>query len=550
MSNSNSNSISMSSMSIENRGAQIKVLLLALFVVFGITALIEYKVLSHTNGIFAYPMDDTFIHMAIARNLAFFNTWGITKFEFASASSSILYTILLAGLFRIFSLHTIIPFLVNVVAAIILIAVILRWLKKESVSPTARAIIITSVIVFTPLPIIIISGMEHTLQCLFSFLFIVTFSEWIEKMIHEKKDNWKLPWSLIIYGLLVTSLRFEGMFLIAIAGLILLYHKKLVPAIVLGSITLLPIIVFGIYSLMKGGFLFPNSLLLKTEGIKLSVVGIRQYVSKIIVDRLTLASGVEAIATRQLLLILPLTYLIFSKICSLKTSHKYILIILTICTLFQLSFAAAGWFYRYEAYLILCSLIILSVIVYHNRKVIQERKREFSLFALLILFALLFPFVARSIFAFTKASRACINIFDQQYQMGQFLNRYYRDDNFGANDVGAVSYFTYGNSVDLWGLGNNEIARSKVKNYCTPDFLYNISKERNIKVAIIYDKWFDPALRERWWKVATWQIQNNVICADDIVSFYAVDKNNTEELKRNLQEYQKFLPAGVQVVYY
>src|SRR5258706_16460881 len=74
---------------------------------------IEYSVLRQTSGTFMYPLDDVFIHMALAKNLANYHNWGISQHEFASASSSVLYTLLLAGLLRIFSVQGLIPFLSN-----------------------------------------------------------------------------------------------------------------------------------------------------------------------------------------------------------------------------------------------------------------------------------------------------------------------------------------------------------------------------------------------------------------------------------------------------
>jgi hypothetical protein len=71
-----------------------------------------------------------------------------------------------------------------------------------------------------------------------------------------------------------------------------------------------------------------------------------------------------------------------------------------------------------------------------------------------------------------------------------------------------------------------------------------------VKLAIVYDDWFDDALLQRWTKVATWQIQNNVICGGDTVSFYAMDKDSGADLKRNLTEYAKSLPPDVTVKYY
>src|ERR1700748_216258 len=74
--------------------------------------LIELQVARASGGTFMYPLDDTFIHMTVAKTLALHGTWGIAPGEFESASSSVGYTLLLAGLFRVFSVHAYIPFAV------------------------------------------------------------------------------------------------------------------------------------------------------------------------------------------------------------------------------------------------------------------------------------------------------------------------------------------------------------------------------------------------------------------------------------------------------
>ncbi len=74
--------------------------------------------------------------------------------------------------------------------------------------------------------------------------------------------------------------------------------------------------------------------------------------------------------------------------------------------------------------------------------------------------------------------------------------------------------------------------------------------EKNVSLAVVYDSWFDSSLLNKWQKVATWQIKNNVICGDSIVSFYAVKNNIAQGLKSNLMQYQKSLPADVKVKYY
>ena len=69
-------------------------------------------------------------------------------------------------------------------------------------------------------------------------------------------------------------------------------------------------------------------------------------------------------------------------------------------------------------------------------------------------------------------------------------------------------------------------------------------------MAIIYDSWFNDALTKRWCKTATWQIQNNVICGDSIVSFYSLDTTSGMVLKEQLKAFETQLPSSVIVRYY
>jgi hypothetical protein len=531
---------------------QIIVFIAALALVFIPVLLIEYKVFNST-GVFMYPLDDTFIHMTIAKNITLHNNWGINKNEFASASSSILYSLLLAASFLIFSVQAIIPFIINAIAGVILIAVLQRWLQKQNIPSLVQLIIISCVIFFTPVPIIIISGMEHTLQCIFSFLFIFGFSRWLNyKLKEQKRKRWKLPSSIFILGALTCSIRYEGMFVVAVVCLILLYHRKIGLSFLLGIISLSPLIIFGIYSVMKGSYFLPNSVLIKSAGAPLSVSGIIHTVSDILIDKLTVQkSGITSLATQRLLIILPLTYLIFYRQLKQNAEYAYILLILIFTTFLHLAFASTGWFYRYEAYLMLGSVTIIGVILY---KYVTEQSFSFikktSLVIVVVLFALFFPIVLRSAAAFSKASQACINIYEQQFQMGRFVSEFYNNEVVAANDIGAITFYKDGSNLDLWGLGNIEVARSRKGDYFTPDFLDSLSRKKDAKVAIVYDSWFSDTLLHKWNKVATWQIKNNVICGDDIVSFYAIDERAVSPLKKNLQEYQSSLPKDVTVKYY
>lgn len=536
------------------------VLILALGALVLPVAAIEWYVLRHTSGTFMYPLDDTFIHMALARNLAFHGVWGMNPYAFASASSSVLYTILLAALFKIFSVQVLIPFVINALVAIGVLVIVRRWLENEGVSGAGQLVILLALIFLTPLPILVICGMEHTLQSLFCFLFIYGFSGWLEKA--SRTGSWKMPWSLFVYGMLVTFIRYEGLFVIAVAGVLLLHHRKLGAAISLGLVSALPLVVFGAYSVAKGSYFLPNSVLLKSAGAPLNISGMLHYVNSLLVDKLTIVKtdsvpvgsprpGISLLATQRLLIILPLSSVVFWRYIRERIAYGYILGILLAVTLIHLCFAATGWLYRYEAYLIFCSTVIVGLLVWqYGRKVWLERGVAVRWMMWVVVFAAVFPLVLRSAAAFTRTGDACVNIYQQQYQMGRFLRTYYDSDVNAVNDIGAVSFLTQGANIDLWGLGNIQVARSRKSGRWNPGFLDSLCRAQGAGTAIFYEKWFNDSMRYRWTKVATWQIPNNVICGDDSVSFFAIRPADAPVLKGHLQAFEKQLPAGVEVKYY
>ena len=80
--------------------------------------------------------------------------------------------------------------------------------------------------------------------------------------------------------MIICALRYEGLFIIAIACCILLYYRKIVSAFALGFISILPLIIFGIYSILKGSYFLPNSVLLKASPVELSGNGFINYISE------------------------------------------------------------------------------------------------------------------------------------------------------------------------------------------------------------------------------------------------------------------------------
>jgi hypothetical protein len=243
--------------------------------------------------------------------------------------------------------------------------------------------------------------------------------------------------------------------------------------------------------------------------------------------------------------------LLFARKLREVVNYHYQLILLMAAVLVHLAFAGYVHFPRYEAYLIGCSIAIAGnllakygVDLYRTRRVITRW------IAGLMLIFILFPLFTRSKDAFRDIGQACINIYEQQYQMGLLLRRYYKWKPVAIGDIGAVSYFTEGKNLDLVGLANIQVARSKKNDYYTPNFLYELNKKERVQVAICYEYYTYPQLFLRWTKVATWTIPNNVTCGDATVSIFAVDSTEKNDLAKHLREFEPRLPKDVVVRYF
>jgi hypothetical protein len=540
-------------MSLSSRKlTDLQVLTIAILSLLLPVAWIEWRVLHYTHGILAYPLDDTFIHMAVAKNLAFEHFWGIANHTFASTSSSPFYTVLLAVLFKVFGVHVAIPLLINLLAGILVLLVMQRWLKRQGVTLVGQLLILLFVNFLTPLPLLVISGMEHTFQLLFTFLFVFTFADAAQRPSQQPSQQpLRLPWTLYLYGVLMVTTRYECLPILGLVCLILLVRRQWVPAIALGAISVLPITLFGLYAISKGSYFMPNSVLLKA-GLPHTLGGMARFVADDIWFKMFFSPrDYNFLAAQRLLLLLPLTYLLFLARVRENTGYRYILIILMGAVLAHVAFAYPANFPRYEDYLVACSVLIMGVLIAKYRRDLPMagiKGGEWVAGALLVV--LLIPLFIRTEKTFQKSKQYCLNIYEQQYQMSQFVHNYYDSTPVAFNDIGAISFYSKGDKLDLWGLASLEVAKAKQKNYWTPGFADSLIREHRTRLAIIYDTWFDPALLHHWTKIASWHNQHNVVLGDDSVSFYAIRVEDTLELRKNLKAYQPSLPTDVTVSYY
>ncbi|HEV3327187.1 MAG TPA: hypothetical protein VG052_16340 [Puia sp.] len=213
-------------------------------------AWIEHSILIQTRGTIAYPLDDAFINLTLAKNFAFDHVWGITKYSFASVSPSLLYPFVLALIYLVSGPSLFVPLLVNLAAAIWFLAALQRWLIRQNINPAGQLLILLAVIFLTPLPPLVMSGMEYTLELLFTFLFLAEFM------------NKPLTGKTYLYAVLMLTSSYQTLPLILIACIVLLVRKDWWEAVKLLFISVLPLYLFGLLSITKHNYFVPTPLLL------------------------------------------------------------------------------------------------------------------------------------------------------------------------------------------------------------------------------------------------------------------------------------------------
>jgi hypothetical protein len=245
------------------------VLLTAVLALLVPVVLVQRQILTRTEGNLTLPQDQSFITIDVGKNLAFYGVWGLSKHAFQPAASSLLYPVILVPFFFIAGAHLLIPLLLNAIAAILLIGVVQRQLNKKGLPLLMQLTVLLLLIFFTPLPLLVISGMEYTLFLLFVALFTTSFSKAADGLWTRQpgKPTNRLPLSVFIYATLLVATRYEGIILVAAMCIQLLYWRKLQLALKLGGAGIIPIFLFGLISLSKGGRLIPPVMLLPLGGV-------------------------------------------------------------------------------------------------------------------------------------------------------------------------------------------------------------------------------------------------------------------------------------------
>jgi hypothetical protein len=515
----------------------------ALVVFFVHVWLMHHAMMGHTGGQPSYPVDDAFIHLSLARHIAFEGVFGVTPHTFASASSSIVWPWLLAAMMRVFGNSAWLPLGLNLIfGASVPFAV--DWTARRLGSPELGALrrmfLDVFVVVLCPLPTLAIIGMEHTLHVLVLTLFVAVASTYIADLKGRR-------WPLLLLAVLAVSTRYESLFAIGLVILLLAARRAWSSALALAVAAALPVVVFGIYAKAHGSYFLPVSVLLKGRPIEIkSATDAVDMFGGDILHRLSEQAHLFAVCIAA-------AWLVWwsAKERGFWTPRTIALGVVVGSLVAHIELAGLGWFYRYDSYLVALTVTVVGITIGSETPRTTFARMWTRTYWLAIAAGVLTfgPMLPRVIAAAKSTPSAGGNIYEQQVQTAKFLARHFPDDVVAINDIGAVTYYREGPIVDLVGLANVDVAKAKklkLEEPMKPADMVRFSAPAT--VAVIYEEWFPHLVPPTWFRVARWTIPNNVTCAFASVSVYATKAADVPRVVAAARDFEASeLPKDVRV---
>jgi hypothetical protein len=505
---------------------------------------------SACDGIFVYPLDDPYIHMAMAKNLIAHGIYSPGTDSFAAASSSPLWTFLVAACFLVIGLRDWLPFVLNLFFGVCAIVMASSLLRRSGVGALGATLAGLAMMYLTPMIPVAFAGLEHMAH-LFSMLLILRIAS---DELRREKGGALFP--LALACAFAVSLRYESLFFIGLlAGIFVAYRRPLHAGVALLG-ALLPVCVFGLWSLANGGFFLPNSLLLKghfPQPFNASTIG-----------QLLYERGVLGIVRSMHLAPMAIALLASAVAALFARGRKELpLLLLAVSSsiLLQVSFAAIGFFYRYEAFLLAMGIVLIAVALSALFRQQREATHGRAIRIVLVLAfvvaqaVLLRPVQLRATWALETCMPASRSIYRQQYQLARFVGVEFAPGTWiAANDIGCISFFTDARVLDLYGLASNDITAMRRSGRYTAAAIDSQLCLHGVSYAMLYCSWFENALSPggsalpaSLIEAGSMKIADNHGCADSVVHFFGSDRAHADTMAARLGRFRSSLPTGVAV---
>ena len=493
-----------------------------------------------------YPLDDTYIHMAIAKNLVVHHLWGVTRYEFTWTSSSPLWTAILASGYWCLGVRIGVPLVLNAVLATA--ACVFAWFafRRRGLAPGQVLVAMLALIFLTSIPSLTMLGMEHVLQLLADCGFIYLASQ----SLADSGSEW--PIGLIAIAPVVTTARYEGLFLIIPAVCLFALRGRFAAAALIFVAAITPIVGLGVWSMGHGWYFLPSSLMMKGNLPQhLSLSALFEFISR---------PAFNLFQAPWLLVLGAVAGVVFYRL--LKKSRTiwtwpgvalamYLVMLAADVTL---SRTGMSWYSRYDAYLVGCAVFIFACC--WNDPGCESLaallpSHEASLGMRIATIAIAVAVVSRAVLTTILIPGGTNMIYSEQYQVARLLDDYYGGQSVALNDIGIAAYMSDVKITDLFGLATMEATKAQRENKFYTSTLEQICSAEGVKIAIVYRHVFRSQVFRHgnprgWIEVDSTGLLKPLSGGGPVFVFYGVGQEQANLLRAHLDEFRRSLPPSMQ----
>lgn len=490
--------------------------------------------LAKTGGVWEYALDDVYIHLAMSEQL-WQGGYGVNSGEFASASSSILYSYLLAP-FSPFGFHAYWPLVLGLAglgASAILWARLLVFASDGASGAMRWALIALAALgpLFLGWPSMALIGMEHMLHIMVTLMALVG-------LLQFARDG--RIGSLLIAGIVLNPvLRFEGMAIAVVVSAVVFFGGRKLAGVGLLIAAIIPLGAHFALMSQLGLDMLPNSVNAKAA-IAGGGEGLDEVSSWV---KAKLALVITASSPSGRMLLVTLFVAVFGLVLArgfVTGPYRLIGIALVLGVAAHAFLGQAIWFYRYEVYIwtfaVGAGAVLLSKVTFANARLGQMIP---AMFVLAVFYGgAHYPHTA---FKYVPAGGAAI--YAQQRQMSNFVEGYWKAP-VAVNDLGHVAYRNPHYVLDLWGLASSQALNSRLRG-TDPMWADKLAAKYDVKAALIYKRWMNKHIPPSWIEVAQLRLEIPLATlGNNIVSVYAVRLDAVEPLQIALKAFEPTLPEA------
>lgn len=481
---------------------------------------LEYAAWRHAGGVFAYPLDDVYIHMSMAESILQ-GGYGINPGEPASAASSILYPVLLLPLFGA-AVQLWQPLVLNALGVVLCGALWGAGVARAGFARGAGLLFAIGGPLALNMAGLGYTGMEHSLHAAAALATVLGL--WI--FLTEGRIG-----ALLILGTFFAPLfRLEGLALSGLVCLALLIRGQWRAGFTLGAATLAPVLGFMAFLHGLGLPWLPGSVIAKVNLIGAELGPLRRALAQFTVNLLYVPGRILAAATAL--------GLALALVPALRRDGRALfLLVLGLAGLAHLVGGQIGWMHRYENYILSALALGLTLVAGS----LAGRAAEGLQVALVLGLGLAaFTYWPILVGSYLWNPRVVVL---QQGQMARFVKDWWHGP-VAVNDLGYVAWQNPNYVLDLFGLGSSEALALRLAPHAR-GWAEPLLRRHGVQLAMIYDSWMGDALGPEAVRLGELVLdERRAALGGDHVSFYATDPAAAPKLRGLLADFARTLPPG------